>query len=41
VAEKLDNGSKKYYKEKWHGKNPFISGTLTLAKAKIPLFPVH
>jgi hypothetical protein len=31
VAEKLDNGSKKYYKEKWHGKNPFISGTLTLA----------
>ncbi len=33
VAEKLDNGSRKYYKEKWHGKNPFISGTLTLRTA--------
>ena len=27
VVEKVDNGSQKYYKEEWHGGNPFISST--------------
>jgi hypothetical protein len=34
VVENLDNGSQKYYKGKWHGKNPFISSILPLVKGR-------